>query len=122
MPELFCPWDAPILYFYSENPPILLYYSHGIAIIAALLLGLFLFFSKRNLLTTLFLLLTVVFSAWAVSDVLQWATNRTDVLLYFWSVSVMLEILVYIIALYLSYVFIRRKDLSFKKKQYLVYY
>lgn len=115
-----CPWNSPSYYLISDNTPPYLLYSHGIALFFALIFGIILFWQNRNLLSSVFLFVTGTFSLWTLFDVVQWATNRPDVLLFFWSINILLETLVYAGALYLSYVFIGKKDLSILLKALII--
>ncbi len=107
---MYCPWEAPELLIFSSNIPSFLLYSHGVAILSSLILGFFLIKSNKNRLNFLFLILSLFFSFWAFSDVLQWATNRPDRLLFFWSLNILIEPLIYIISLYILYIFIKNTE------------
>ena len=110
MEQIFCPWESPIYFFYSSNVPDLIYYSHATAIIAALGIGIFIFASNpKEMLQRLFLSLTVFFSIWVVLDVVLWATNRPDVVMFFWSLQVLLEPMTYATAFYLYYHFLYQR-------------
>lgn len=61
----------------------------------------------------LFLALITFFSIWTILDVLLWASNRPDIVLFQWSLQILLEMLLYAAALYLSYTFVFKKDLAF---------
>ncbi|MFZ4500210.1 MAG: sensor histidine kinase [Minisyncoccia bacterium] len=112
----FCPWDAPQLFLISENTPPYLLYSHGIALVSALLFGILVFYKNRTLLNSILFFIISAFSLWTLFDLMQWATNRPDVLLFFWSVNIILELLIYSAAFYLCSVFIHKHDLSVGKK------
>lgn len=107
MEQLFCPWESPVYLFFSSNVPDLIYYSHATALIVAVGIGTFIFASNpRGAVQRLFLLLTIPFSIWVVLDIILWSTNRPDLVMFFWSLQVLLEPLTYVIALYLFYVFL----------------
>ncbi|OGI74325.1 hypothetical protein A2737_02045 [Candidatus Nomurabacteria bacterium RIFCSPHIGHO2_01_FULL_41_71] len=112
-----CPWEDALYFVYSSNIPTLFFYSHLPAIIVALLVG-FLVFKKSNIsnLGTALLLIVLLFSAWSIFDLILWATNRPDIVIFFWSMQVLIEPLIYLLGLYLTYVFIKRTDMSFKQK------
>ncbi len=110
MEQIFCPWESPSYLFYSSNVPILIYYSHATAIITTLGIGVFLLTSNpKGTLQRLFLLLAVFFSIWVVLDVVLWATNRPDVVMFFWSLQVLLEPLTYATSFYLYYHFLHQQ-------------
>ncbi len=110
MESLLCPWESPSYLIFSSNVPDLLHYSHFPAIIAALVVGLYVFFKNRELLSSrLLLILFSLFSVWAVLDVIIWATNRPDIVMFLWSIIVLIEPLIYCAAFYLFYAFMYGK-------------
>ena len=117
MELLLCPWESPTYLFFSSNIPTLFFYSHIPAIIVALLAGFVVFLKsgKSKAGITLFIV-TILFSLWTFFDLILWATNRPDVVMFFWSLQILLEPLVYLLSFYLLYVFVKNQDLSFKWK------
>ena len=112
--NLICPWDAPTFFIFSSNIPTLLYYSHTLAISGALIFGTMLFVKVRNdLSVNLFITTIALFSVWIILDVLTWAANRVDVVLFYWGLTILVEVLTYAAAFYFSYVFINKKDMPF---------
>jgi len=118
MIDLLCPWEsAQYLFFSSSVPSALLYYSHGISVIFALVFGFLLFFKARKVLSAKILfIITLLFSVWVFFDLLLWAGNNPSDALFFWSIQIMVEVFIYINVVYLCYVFIAKQDLSFIKK------
>ncbi len=117
MHELLCPWDAPTFLVFSKNVPSLFYYSHGVAIVSALLLGLFVFLKDRKaLLGKILLTISILFSLWVFLDISIWATNSPSFVMFWWSVIILIEVLIYTFSIYFLQVFIDGKDVSFKKK------
>jgi len=105
---LLCPWESPTYFILSSNVPPLLHYSHFVAVIAALLVGGYVFLKNRQSLTSqLLLTMFALFSFWAITDVFIWATNRTDIVIFWWSLQVLVEPLIYAIAFYLFHAFSR---------------
>lgn len=116
-----CPWEPAQYFFFSSNVPTLLYYSHFIAILAAVVFALLLVPHVRNSLSIkLYLVSVSFFTAWTIIDVLLWASNRPDLVLFYWSLQILLELLLYTAAFYFAYVFIVQKDLQFLGKIGLV--
>src|SRR5687767_14032953 len=110
---MFCPWKPAQYLIYSSNVPVLLYYSHFIAILAALVFGSVLFSKARESLTVKIFISTITFFiVWAVIDVLLWASNDSSLVLFYWGLQILLEMLLYVSAFYFSYLFIVKKDLS----------
>ncbi len=115
--ELTCPWEAAKYFIFSSNVPTLLYYSHFVAIFAAIIFAMALFGQrKENLSVKLFLSTIFLFTAWTVIDVLLWASNSPDLVLFYWSLQILLEILIYGMSFYFAYVFITKRDLPFSVK------
>lgn len=116
--ELLCPWESAIYFVYSSNIPTLFFYSHVPAVLVALLVGFLVFYkSDKSKIGTSLLTVSILFSAWCVFDLILWSTNRPDVVLFFWSLQILFEPLIYLLCLYLVYLFITGgRDLPFKWK------
>ncbi len=113
-----CNWGSSKLLIFSNNvfAP-LIYYSHLSVIFVALFFGLFIFLNnKKNLLNRLLLFLTICLSIWMFSDLVLWASNSPKQIMFFWTLEIILEPLIYIIGLYFIYVFINQTDISLKTK------
>lgn len=112
-----CPWEAAKYFVYSSNIPTLFFYSHIPAIVVALLVGLLVFYkSGKSKIGTSLLVVSILFSLWCIFDLIIWATNRPDVVLFFWSLQILFEPLVYLVCFYLVYLFVKNKDLPFTWK------
>ncbi len=108
--QLLCPWEPATLLFFSSNVPALVHYSHFVAILAALAIALYVFASNpHGIVQRLFLLLISTFSVWVVLDLLLWATNRPDVVMFSWTLQILLEPLTYVVAFYLFYFFVYKE-------------
>ena len=113
---LLCPWEDPRYLIFSSNVPDVLYYSHIPAIVIALLLGFFVFSNKKTLATKALLALVVLFSLYTVLDLVIWASNRGDFVLFLWSLQVLIEPFIFLCSLYLTYLFLGYKTISLKTK------
>lgn len=114
MPEILCPWEASSYLFFSSNVPALIHYSHAVAVLSALPIGLFIFYKNpRSIISRLIVLFVTLFTVWAALDVILWATNRPDVVMFSWALQVLLEPLTYVVAFYLFYLFLYKKFPSF---------
>lgn len=112
--EFLCPWESAQYFFFSSEVPPLLYYSHFIAILAAVILALVLIPRVReSLAVRLFITTIFFFTAWTIIDIPLWALNRPDISLFLWSLQVLVEMFVYASAFYFAYAFIAQKDLKF---------
>jgi signal transduction histidine kinase len=115
-----CNFEGAHWLFFGPNVPPLIYYSHIPNIIIAVLLGLFILFNNRKSLPNRILFFTILaFETWVFFALIFWATNRADVVMFAWLMDILVEPLVYIGALYLLYVLIDKKDISFRKKIFL---
>ncbi|MFA6474839.1 MAG: HAMP domain-containing sensor histidine kinase [Patescibacteria group bacterium] len=115
--EQLCPWETAQYFIYSSNIPTLFFYSHIPAIIVALLVGFLVFYrSGKSKVGISLLTVSILFSLWCLFDLIVWATNRPDVVLFFWSLQILVEPFVYLICFYLAYIFIKNKDLLLKWK------
>ena len=104
--NLLCPWDAPTWLFFSENVPSLLFYSHFTAILAVVIIGGLLFLRNgKNLAVRFLSIVFLIFIFWSIIDVIIWATNRSDLVLFLWSLQVLSEPIIYLIAFYTLYAF-----------------
>jgi signal transduction histidine kinase len=116
-----CPWEAAQYFIYSSNIPTLFFYSHIPAVIVALLLGiLILNKGKRSIISVSLFIVTILFSAWCVFDLILWATNNPQHVIFFWSLQILVEPLIYALCIYVSYLFIKGKDMTFGKKSLIV--
>lgn len=110
----FCPWESAQYFVYSSNIPTLFFYSHFPAIIISLILGFFVFFkSDRNRMSQILLTIISLFSIWSLIDLILWATNDPRFVLFFWSLQVLVEPMIFLFSFYLIFVFIKNKDFSF---------
>ena len=117
MEQLLCPWESAQYFVYSSNIPTLFFYSHFPAMLVALLVGFIVFYkSGKSKIGGSLLVISILFSLWSLFDLIIWATNRPDIVLFFWSLQILFEPLVYLVCFYLVYLFIKNKDLSFKWK------
>ena len=115
MPELLCPWEASEFFIFSSNVPALIHYSHWVATVSALGMGLFIFaHNPKGFVPRLILLFVSLFSVWAMLDVMLWATNRPDTVMFSWSLQVLIEPLTYALAFYLFYLYLYKQWPSFR--------
>ena len=116
-----CSWDkADFLIFSSNVFGNLIYYSHFLALALALLVGWFIVSQgRRVLLNNILAFMMITFSGWVFFDLVVWATERPDYSMFFWSITILVELLVYAISVYFIYVFVNKKDTSLKLKFFL---
>src|SRR3989344_1010894 len=113
-----CQWDTARFLIISDNvfAP-LIYYSHFFALIPSFLIGLFVFIKDRKALTNRVLFfITSLFSLWVFADLVLWANEKPNLIMFFWSLQIIIEPLIYAACVYLIYIFITKKDTSLKNK------
>lgn len=112
-----CAFDGPRWLLLGSNVPSLVYYSHIPAIIVSLFIGLVILLNSKKTLSNYILFFTLIpFWIWVFFNILVWASNRSDVIMFLWSVQILIEPLIYIGMLYLVYVFINKQDAPFSFK------
>ncbi len=108
--DLFCPWEPANYLIFSSNTAHLLFYSHIPSLVIALIIGLLVFFkSKKSPSGKTLLVITVLFALWCFFDLILWATNQPSLVMFFWSMQVLLEPLIFVLAFYLTNSFIKKE-------------
>ena len=101
-----CEWESSVFLIFSENVGSLVYYTHISALIISLFLGfLVLINNYRETRNRVLFLFTVLFSVWIYFDLILWASPSQEMVMFFWSAIVPIELLMYLSALYLVYLF-----------------
>lgn len=101
---------------FSTEAPVLLYYSHLTAIIVSLVLSFFIVFNTKALPARILAIMSVVFSALAVLDILLWTQIDSRIIMFLWSFWPFLFITIYVLSLYFLHAFISKRDASFTAK------
>lgn len=122
MDILNCEFDTAKFLIFSDNVfGTLVYYSHFFALILSLSIGIFVFIkNKKSLTSQLLFLITVLFSLWVFFDLILWATEKQHYTMFFWSLMIIIEPLIYALCVYFVDVFISEKDISYLKKIFLI--
>ncbi len=113
-----CQWDTARFLIFSDNVfGALIYYSHFLAFFLALFIGIIVFIKgRKELVNNLLFLIMTTFSVWVFFDLILWANEKDYFVMFFWSVMLIIEPLIYALCVYFIDVFIEKKDVSFKKK------
>lgn len=113
-----CQWDQSSFLIFSNNVfGGLIYYSHFLALLLALIVGFYVFFvDRKSIVNRLLFLIMIIFSIWVFLDLVLWANEKNYLIMFFWSVILVVEPLIYALSVYFIDVFIEQKDISFKKK------
>jgi signal transduction histidine kinase len=111
-----CDFAGPQFLLFNDIPT-LVYVSHIPIFLVAFFLG---FFVLRSGVTSFqnraFFLAMLTFGMWVLLDSIFWAANRSDVIMFVWSMLVFVEPIVHMCMLYLVYVLSTGKDMSFWSK------
>jgi len=106
-------FPPPTFFLYSPDVPALLYYAHIPANIIALLISLYAFWNnKHSLLNKLLLVVSVLFSFWTLSNLVLWTNINSDLMIFVWSWLGMILGTISISCIYLTYVFLNKKDVT----------
>lgn len=112
-----CNLPSSSFLFISENVPSLVYYTHIPTIIVSVFLAVYVLLGDRkSIYNRVFAFTLGVFALWLVCNLLFWASNRGDVIMFAWSSAILYEPLIYVGALYLVHLLLTGKDVSFKTK------
>jgi len=101
-----CEWGSATLLIFSENVGALVYYTHILPLVISLFLGFYVLVNNPHRRSNRVLFaLTSVFSVWVYFDLILWASPTPESVMFFWSSIVPVEMLMYLLALYLVYIF-----------------
>lgn len=97
-----CLWEpAPYLIVSGNIWGNFIYYSHLFPSLSILLLAIFVFIhNPRGRSTQALLAMGLAFTAWSLIDLVLWASERSDIIMFFWSILIHFELLVYVTAFY----------------------
>lgn len=110
-------FSAPKYFIFTSGVPTLLYYAHIPAIIISLLVGFYVLLSGRKfLLNQLFFTISLLFSLWAIINLITWTNIHVGLILFVWSFFSLILGLLAIFCIYFIYVFLDKKDVSMRIK------
>ena len=109
--------EPTYLFLYHPDIPTLFYYTHVPVTMVALLVGFFVFFNNRQaLLNKLLFAISICFSLWTLTNLFLWTNIQSDLLLFVWTLYVVLFSFISIFSIYFTYVFLEKKDVSLRIK------
>jgi signal transduction histidine kinase len=113
-PLAFCNFGPGNFLVFGPQVGPLQYYSHLPIIAIATGLAGFIYFNNRKSLANQILFGTIItYAVWVFLDSVIWASNESNVIMFAWSLQILMEPLVYIGSLYLLYVLAWQKDTTF---------
>lgn len=100
-----CQWGpAPFLLFSENIWGNFIYYSHLLPAISILIVAGFIFWNNpRNKTSQALLILALSFTCWSLIDLVLWASERSDIIMFFWSILIYFDLLIYVSAFYFVY-------------------
>ena len=108
-----CLWEAPRYIIFSIEVDPLVYYSHLFPAMAILILSSLLFFRKRNsFVSKYFVSISILFTLYAFFDLIVWASINPSAIMFFWSLLIYIEPLLYLATLFLVLTYIKQKEVS----------
>lgn len=100
-------------FLYSSEVPQLLYYSHVPAVVAALFLGLWIYFSaKKRIEAKVFLAVTILFTLLSLFNLVTWTNSNSDIMSVYWILTMEIFNWLMFSLAYFFYVFVNKKDAS----------
>ena len=97
-----CLWEpAPYIIVSGNIWGNFIYYSHLFPALSILLIALFvLIHNPKGKSAQALFLLAVAFTSWSLIDLVLWASDRSDMIMFFWSILIHFELLIYVSAFY----------------------
>lgn len=113
-----CTWAPSHLLIFSDNVYVnLIYYSHLGSIIPIILVAFFVFiYGRREISSILLVITTAFFSIWVFSDLVLWASEFPSYIMFFWTLEILSEPLIYFFSFYFFYTYVFKKDFSIFQK------
>lgn len=97
--------------------PTLIYYSHVPTAVTMFLLGLFVYVrNKESLSANLLFFVALFFSLWVAGDLIIWISPDSRMVMFWWSLINLFEVIVSMSTLYFTYAFLEKKDAPFWTK------
>lgn len=111
-----CEWYPSKLLIFSGNvSDSLVYFSHFIPFFIALVVGIAVFLQKpKEQVNRIFFFMTIVFCTWVFADIVTWANERPDIIMFFWSFMFPVESLLFLGYIFFSYVAVLEKQITWK--------
>ncbi len=113
--------SAPSFLIFSDSVPDLLYYSHIPTGIIALIIGIFVIWKNRTLISGILFFISIVFSSWLFLNLIIWTNVDSRIIIFAWSLMGMLMALLFFLCFYFVYTFINKKDINWKLKILLLF-
>ncbi|MCA9361081.1 HAMP domain-containing histidine kinase [Candidatus Kaiserbacteria bacterium] len=109
---IYCSWDTSSkLMIFSDNVfGGFIYYSHLLPVICVLsFIILLLWQNRRDPIINSLVIVSISFTLWSLSDLVLWATANPDHTMFFWSIIIHFELLIYIASLYFIHYYVSHR-------------
>jgi len=114
--DLFCPWEPAQYLFFSSSVPSILYYALLPGMIASILFSILLFLkNKSNISIRNLIYLSASFFMWGFFALILFATNSPEEVMFFWSLTILVEPLIYLMGVHFTNSFLYNERLTFGK-------
>ena len=112
----FCQWEPVKALLFSENvPDALVYYSHFTSFIAGIVYAVWFYIKSKGSTPAKILAVAMgAFCLWNFSDMVLFATDRPEFVMFFWSLLSLFEPLIYAGLFFFFYTYAFKKPVSFK--------
>ncbi|MCC7051336.1 MAG: hypothetical protein IT239_06125, partial [Bacteroidia bacterium] len=116
--KYYCDGNPTLLgTFDLSYAPTLIFYAYIPIILISLFLGIFVLFKdKYSIQSKLFFSIAVLFSLWNLNIILEWVTVPVNLNLFFWEITMFLEMPIFLLSVYFIHTFFNKSDVSFKTK------
>jgi signal transduction histidine kinase len=106
-PYIFAPDHVPLLAYYLHIPSLLISFSMAVFVLSQ---------GHKKILNQIFSFTCFAFFIWTFLSLMTWSTNRTDIVMFGWSITILVEPLVFIGCMYLIDTIFKNKDTSIRQK------
>ncbi len=111
-----CDWDIAQFLIFSSNGEPLIYYSHLTSILIFLGLFIFTFLPLKNWPKKTFRLMALSYVLWLFCDLVLWANEKPDNVMFFWTLINLVEPLIFVFAFAYFQQFTKGEPLSIRTK------
>jgi signal transduction histidine kinase len=110
-------FPQPSYFIFSPDVPALLYYAHIPTVLICFLFSFYIFWNNRQaLLNRILLGIAILFTLWTIINLIAWTNINSNLIMFVWSFLGTIQGLIAISYVYFTYVFLEKKDVSFRVK------
>jgi len=110
-------FPQPSYFIFSPDVPALLYYAHIPTVLICFLFSFYIFWNNRHsLLNRLLLVISILFVLWTITNLIAWTNTSSNLIMFVWSFFGTMQGLIAMSYVYLTYVFLEKRDVSLRVK------